>query len=136
MLFFAAWNGVSFYFGRYLDHYGWAMCLAQTITTCTLAIYCVCAFWYMCFFFVVFYPPGVSIALHFFLVCTNRKSYFSSLCFLHVVYFTEISFHSLFYKIYSQLFGWCLRGNIEVETKRRVKMFLRGRLPLLLLQKK
>lgn len=108
------------------------MCLAQTTTTTTirtLAIYCACAFG-ICAVCSCF--PGVSIAFSTFFIWTIRMSYFSSLCFLHVVYFTENSFHSLFYKIYGPMFGWCLRGNIKVKTKRRAKYFPQWEVVLIL----
>lgn len=111
MLFFAAWNGVLFYFGRYLDHYGWAMCLAQTITTCTLAIYCVCAFRYMCFFFVVFYPPGVSIALHFFWFARIERAIFHLCAFC--TWFILPKF--LFIRYFIKFIASCLDG-VYAET--------------------
>lgn len=57
------------------------------------------------------------VASHFFIFSTNRKSYFSSLCFC--TWFISL-FFVVFFNLYL-VFEWCLRGNIEVEKKKRTQ---------------
>lgn len=68
-------------------------------------IYCVCVYFW--------FRQNVVVPHFYFL--TNRKSYFSFLCFC--TWFFS-SFFVVFNNLYL-LFGWCLRGNIEVEKPKR-----------------
>lgn len=123
---------------RPLNHFGWAMCLAQTTTattaTCALAIYCACAVHLVNVFVflslvrtcppLLLLPPSSSSSLFYGERLEWAIFHLCAFCTWFIFcpkFFSFVILWNLWL-----VFGWCLRGNIEVKTKREVKFHSPG----------